>query len=66
LELENQQLRQDVTILKKASVSSTGERNSSDLMAFLWRCNAKNWKTRTICAAEKRVMDTMEGWPILI
>jgi hypothetical protein len=53
-------------IVKKAAVSSTGERNSSDLMAFLWRCNAKNWKTRTICAAEKRVMDTMEGWPILI
>ncbi|MCY0916566.1 transposase [Massilia sp. H27-R4] len=32
LELENQQLRQDVTILKKASVSSTGQRNSSVLM----------------------------------
>jgi hypothetical protein len=34
LELENQQLRQDVTILKKASAGSTDHRNSSVLMAY--------------------------------
>jgi transposase len=34
-EAENRQLRMDNDILKKASVSSTGQCNSSDLMALL-------------------------------
>lgn len=53
-------------ILKKALVSSTGQCNSSDLMAFLWRRNAKNWKTGTVCAAEKGAVDSMEGRPVVI
>jgi len=66
LKVKRKRVTEERDILKKAAVSSTGERNSSDLMAFLWRCNAKNWKTRTVCAAEKRVVDAMEGRPILI
>ena len=37
LEQENRQLRGDVDILKKASVGSTGHRNSSVLMAYSGR-----------------------------
>lgn len=66
LKAELKRVTEERDILKKAAVSSTGERNSSDLMAFLWRCNAKNWKTRTVCAAEKRVVGSMEGRPVLI
>jgi len=43
-------------ILKKALVGSIGHSNSSDLMVLLRRCNAKNWKTRLVYAAEKRVV----------
>jgi hypothetical protein len=53
-------------LAKYTAVGSTGQRNSSDLMAFLWGCNAKNWKTGLICAAEKGVVDSMEGRPVLI
>ena len=54
------------TYAKLRMASSTGHSNSSDLMAPLWRCNAKDWKTQVVCAAEKRVVDHVEGWAVAI
>jgi IS30 family transposase len=48
-------LEEERDLLKKAAVGSIGHSNSSDLMALLRRCNAKNWKTRVVCAAEKEL-----------
>jgi hypothetical protein len=65
-QLLNQGVPYPDSLAKYAAVGSTGHSNSSDLMALLRRCNAKNWKTRDVCAAEKRVVEQVEGWAVSI